>query len=182
MKPNILIVEDEPDLLKTLEFNLQSEGYQTQGVTRGEEALKKALNEPKPDLIVLDLMLPDISGLEVCKRIRNSDIGQDICILMLTAKGEEVDKVVGFELGADDYVVKPFSVRELVLRISAILKRNNKSEAITDEIEIGDLKIDISAHRVYIGNIEVVKRLQILELEKKININQKGITPIFNHK
>ena len=172
MKPNILIVEDEPDLLKTLEFNLQSEGYQTQGVTRGEEALKKALNEPKPDLIVLDLMLPDISGLEVCKRIRNSDIGQDICILMLTAKGEEVDKVVGFELGADDYVVKPFSVRELVLRISAILKRNNKSEAITDEIEIGDLKIDISAHRVYIGNIEV--DLNLIEFKLLLYLSERN--------
>ena len=119
----ILIVEDEKDLVRTLEYNLRQEGYRTRSALTGREALEQAAAKPVPDMILLDLMLPDISGLEVCKSLRADGSTQNIPILMLTAKGDEVDRIVGFEVGADDYVVKPFSVRELMLRIKAVLRR-----------------------------------------------------------
>lgn len=125
MANRILIVEDEIDLARTLEYSLQKDGYDTICAATGEEALQIALVEPYPDLVLLDLMLPDLSGLEVCRQIRSHPPTHEVSILILTAKGEEIDRVVGFEVGADDYVVKPFSVRELKLRIGAILRRCN---------------------------------------------------------
>jgi len=128
MSDLILIVEDEQDLVGTLEYNLEHEGFDTRSTEYGEEALELARGDPVPDLIVLDLMLPDISGTEVCRRIRENDATSEIPVLMLTARGEEVDRVVGFEAGADDYVVKPFSMRELILRIRAILRRGRPTD------------------------------------------------------
>ena len=125
----ILIVEDEQDLVSMLEYNLQREGYQTRSALTGSSALELANQEPTPDLVLLDLMLPDISGTEVCRTLRHSDKTKSIPILMCTAKGEEVDRVVGFEMGADDYVVKPYSVRELMLRIRAVLRRGTAEES-----------------------------------------------------
>ena len=154
MNNHILIVEDEEDLLNTLEYNFKKEGYKVTGVTSGKRAIEEALSKSKPDLLILDLMLPDISGLEVCKEIRNYPTNKDILILMLTAKGEEVDRIVGFELGADDYLVKPFSLRELSLRVNSLLKRSKPSLS-SEKVFLGDLEIDIAAHRVYLSNKEI---------------------------
>ena len=153
MNKHILIVEDEKDLLTTLEYNFQKEGYKTSGVTTGKEAIQAVRNK-KPDLLILDLMLPDISGLDVCKEIRNKSNNEDIFILMLTAKGEEVDRIVGFELGADDYLVKPFSLRELSLRVSSLLKRS-RPHSSNEKVTIGELEIDIAAHRILLTNKEI---------------------------
>ena len=153
MNKHILIVEDEKDLLTTLEYNFQKEGYKTSGVTSGKEAIQAVRNK-KPDLLILDLMLPDISGLDVCKEIRNKSNNEDIFILMLTAKGEEVDRIVGFELGADDYLVKPFSLRELSLRVSSLLKRS-RPHLSNEKVSIGELEIDIAAHRILLNNKEI---------------------------
>ena len=118
----ILVIEDEPDLAKILEYNLRQEKFAVEIGKNGEEGLTKA-RRGSPDLIVLDLMLPDLDGLEVCRRLKSDSKTKAIPVLMLTAKGNEMDRVVGFEVGADDYLTKPFSPRELVLRIRAILKR-----------------------------------------------------------
>ena len=153
MNKHILIVEDEKDLLATLEYNFKKEGYKTTGVTSGKEAIEAVRNK-KPDLLILDLMLPDISGLDVCKEIRNKSNNEDIYILMLTAKGEEVDRIVGFELGADDYLVKPFSLRELSLRVSSLLKRS-RPYLSNEKVSIGELEIDIAAHRILLRTKEI---------------------------
>src|SRR4051794_4834387 len=113
----ILVIEDEADIQQVVVWNLKQAGHQVLSADRGEEGLRLAWEKPPPDLIVLDLMLPDFSGTEVCKLLRKDKRSQSTPVLMLTARGEEIDRVVGFEVGADDYVVKPFSVRELVLRI-----------------------------------------------------------------
>ena len=153
MAKRILIVEDELDLRSTLEFKFKSEGYTVNAVSKGKEAIE-AIARKKPDLVLLDLMLPDMSGLDVCKTIRNSADSFDTAIIMLTAKGEEVDRVLGFELGADDYVVKPFSVRELALRVSTVLKRRDKQEE-TNNISLGDIEINLSSYRVFISKTEI---------------------------
>ena len=153
MAKRILIVEDELDLRSTLEFKFKSEGYSVNAVSKGKDAIE-AIARKKPDLVLLDLMLPDMSGLDVCKTIRNSTDSFDTAIIMLTAKGEEVDRVLGFELGADDYVVKPFSVRELALRVSTVLKRRDKQEE-TDNISLGDIEINLSSYRVFISQTEI---------------------------
>ncbi|MFO7818168.1 MAG: winged helix-turn-helix domain-containing protein [Thermodesulfobacteriota bacterium] len=136
----ILVIEDEPDICNLLVINLESEGFRTLQAHDGETGLRTAFDE-KPDLIILDLMLPGIDGLNVCKRLKADESMARIPILMLTARGEEVDRVVGFELGADDYVLKPFSVREVMLRIKAILKRNAGEQASTYWVFQG-LKVD----------------------------------------
>ena len=119
----VLVIEDEVDLATTLEYRLVADGFQARLAHSGAQGLAAATTEPLPDLVLLDLMLPDMSGNEVCKALEARRATRDIRVIMLTAKGEEIDRVVGFELGADDYVVKPFSVRELVLRIQAVLRR-----------------------------------------------------------
>ena len=151
----ILVIEDEADLAATVEYNLQQEGYQTRVALTGAAGIAAALQEPVPDVIVLDLMLPDISGTEVCRRLREQDRSRAIPIIMCTAKGSEIDRVVGFEVGADDYVVKPFSVRELMLRIRALLRRAQRSEAEPEVIQFGRLRIDHEAHRVWVDDAEV---------------------------
>ena len=118
MSALILIVEDESELAATLSYNLQREGYTTRIAENGREALAAAGREPLPELILLDLMLPDMSGTEICRQVRANPRTRDTAVIMVTAKGEEIDRVVGFEVGADDYVVKPFSVRELLLRVA----------------------------------------------------------------
>ena len=153
MTKHVLLVEDEPDLNETISFNLDSEGYEVASVFNGKDALK-AIEKKKPDLILLDLMLPDMSGLEICRELRSSKKTKKIPIMMVTAKGEEVDRIVGFELGADDYIVKPFSIREFMLRVSAMLKRtDNKSDA--DLITFDSLEIDLAAHRVKLDDKEI---------------------------
>jgi two-component system phosphate regulon response regulator PhoB len=152
----ILVIEDEEDLQRVLDYNLRQAGHEVLGVKRGDEGLRLA-REAKPDLVLLDLMLPDISGTEICKALKDTSGTRSIPVIMLTARGEEIDRVVGFELGADDYVVKPFSVRELLLRIQAILRRG-KNDAPGDEqamIEFGRLRIDREAHRIWVDEQEV---------------------------
>jgi two-component system phosphate regulon response regulator PhoB len=151
----ILIVEDEPDLVKTLEYNLQREGYQTRSALDGQTGMKRAALEPVPDLILLDLMLPDISGIEVCRRLKQADATKDVPVLMLTAKGEEIDRVVGFEVGADDYVVKPFSVRELLLRIKAILRRVHAEGGDEEPTVFGPIRLDPAAHQAWVDQEEI---------------------------
>ena len=165
MAKNILVVEDEPDLRTTLEFNLKSEGYKVKSAADGEAAINE-IRKKVPDLVLLDLMLPDMSGLEVCKNIRNESFSNQVSIIMLTAKGEEVDRVVGFELGADDYVVKPFSVRELMLRISSILKRGSETNTSKEQISIGDVEINLASHRVFISGLEIELTAKEFELLK----------------
>ena len=140
MAPLILIVDDERDLVATLEYNLQRDGYQTRTAYDGASALEAAQRRPLPDLVLLDLMLPDIQGTEVCRRMRSDDRLKHIPVVMLTAKGEEIDRVVGFELGADDYVVKPFSLRSLVARIEANVRRaRGKLGPVVHELRVGEL-------------------------------------------
>ena len=124
----VLVVEDEKDLREVLDYNLTKEGHRVQLVSTGAEGLRLA-RELQPELVLLDLMLPDMSGTEVCKTLKKEPATREIRVIMVTAKGEEIDRVVGFELGADDYVVKPFSVRELLLRVGAVLRRKDAPSA-----------------------------------------------------
>ncbi len=155
MSSLVLIVEDERDLLATLDYNLQREGYRTRKAATAKDAIALALEDPVPDAVLLDLMLPDMSGTEVCRALRHNERTKHVPVLMLTAKGEEIDRVVGFEVGADDYVVKPFSVRELLLRVRAILRRAQPS-AEAERIEIGKLRVDVAAHRTWVAEQEVM--------------------------
>ena len=154
MSKHILIVEDEKDLSDTLEYNFKNAGYKVSMSLEGNKAISLATGKNNPDLVILDLMLPDISGLDVCKEIRSNPVSKNTPILMLTAKGEEVDRILGFELGADDYLVKPFSLRELTLRVAALLKRNVPVES-DENIILGYLNIDLAAHRVFLETNEV---------------------------
>lgn len=144
--PNILIVEDEPNMRMGLKDNLEFEGYVVDFVDNGEDGLNKIL-ENKFDLVLLDVMLPKMSGFEVCKNVRQKK--NSAPIILLTAKGEEVDKVVGLELGADDYVTKPFSVRELLARIKAILRRSENSATTSENIKIGRLEIHFESYNAF---------------------------------
>lgn len=171
MSSLILIVEDERDLLSTLDYNLRREGYQTRCAATGREAIDMASERPLPDLILLDLMLPDIAGTEVCRTLRGLDHLKQVPVLMLTAKTDEIDRVVGFEVGADDYVSKPFSVRELTLRIRAILRRTHAPEAPSESLELGRLRIDVSAHRCYVDDQEIA--LTALEFKLLITLMQR---------
>ena len=156
-KDKILLVEDEPDLLQTLAFNFENEGYKVAKALDGKEAIKFLEDDDSISLVVLDLMLPDMSGLDICRRIRATDNLKDILVIMVTAKGEEVDRVVGFEVGADDYVVKPYSVRELLLRVGGMLKRSSKENQSNDKdlVEYEDLKIDNDKHKVYLSDEKI---------------------------
>lgn len=154
-KKKILIVEDEADILSLIEWHLQSEGYDTITARDGNKGLSIAVSE-HPDLILLDIMLPGMNGLEVCKSLKKNSKTAALPIVMLTAKGEEVDRIVGFELGADDYIVKPFSPRELILRIRAIFRRSEREMTEPSRIIYHDLKVDIESHRVLIGKEEII--------------------------
>ena len=156
-KDKILLVEDEPDLLQTLAFNFENEGYKVAKALDGKEAIKFLEDDDSISLVILDLMLPDMSGLDICRRIRATDNLKDILVIMVTAKGEEVDRVVGFEVGADDYVVKPYSVRELLLRVGGMLKRSSKENQSNDKdlVEYEDLKIDNNKHKVYLSDEKI---------------------------
>jgi two-component system phosphate regulon response regulator PhoB len=152
----ILIVEDEADLQQVLAYNLRQAGHDVLTASSGEAALAIIRQRP-PDLVVLDLMLPGVTGIEVCRVIKSDPSTRQVAVLILTAKGAEIDRVVGFELGADDYVVKPFSVRELALRVQAILRRGHDSAPSEGgrSVEFGKLRIDRDAHRVWVEDHEV---------------------------
>lgn len=150
----ILVVEDEKDLAELIAFNLEREGYQTTLAYDGLAGLDAA-GRVRPDLIILDLMLPGLLGTEVCKMLKGSGKTAGIPVLMLTAKGEEIDKVVGFEVGAEDYVVKPFSTRELLLRVKALLRRVAMSSTPDAVIKVGPVTIDSERHLVSVNGSEV---------------------------
>ena len=152
MKKTVLVVEDEPDLAQIVAYNLAREGYATLTAANGRDALSILESSPRPDLVLLDLMLPDMSGTEVCRTMRSQPETESIPVIMLTARGDEIDRVVGFEVGADDYVTKPFSVRELMLRTDASF---NTPETEPNE-QFGVLKIDRAAHRVFVEDEEIV--------------------------
>jgi two-component system phosphate regulon response regulator PhoB len=153
LKPHILVVEDEDSLATLLQYNLEKEGYDVAVGADGEEALL-LVDERLPDLIVLDWMLPKISGIEVCRRLRQRPETRNIPIIMLTARGEETDRIRGLDTGADDYVVKPFSMTELAARIRAVLRRLRPGLA-EDRVRRGDIVIDRVAHRVRRGPQEI---------------------------
>lgn len=158
MAAHLLIVDDEADLATTLAYNLEGQGYTTAVAATGAAALDLARGR-RPDLVLLDVMLPDISGLEVCRRLRQEGDLRGVPVLMLTARGEVIDRVLGFEVGADDYMVKPFSVRELLLRVQAILRRSAAptigAAAEPRVLQFGSLTLDVVAHRVTVDGAEV---------------------------
>lgn len=153
MAPKILIVEDEADLALMLRYNLEAEGFEVSAAASGDEAVE-AMHEGVPDLILLDWMLPGLSGIELCRRWRSRDETSRIPIIMITARGQEEERVRGLETGADDYVVKPFSVPELVARVQALLRRSSP-QLVTEVLKAGDLEIDRTSHRVRRGGREL---------------------------
>ena len=174
MSSHVLVIEDEPDIRKTIDYNLSKESFKVTQASSVEEG-EKALAANKIDVIILDLMLPDGSGLTLCRDIKSEPSTKHIPVIILTAKTEEVDRVVGFELGADDYVTKPFSVRELILRVKAILKRGVSTEKNTDDIEdsFGELTINYEEHQAYINGQEISLTALEFKLLKHL-INRKG--------
>ncbi len=175
--PTILIVEDELDLQQILAYNLEHAGYAVRVAGTGREALRLAQEEP-PQLVLLDLMLPDMPGTQICKQLKEDPRTQAVPVVMLTARGEESDRVLGFELGADDYVVKPFSVRELLLRTQAILRRH--AVPAEDVLAVRELRLDRAAHRVWAEEREIkltaleFRLLQLL-LEERGRVLTRGL-------
>lgn len=154
MAKKILVVDDEPDAVDLVQFNLKNAGYEVVTAADGAEALRMARNFC-PDLVLLDVMLPEIDGLEVCKMLRRDTATAGIPIIMLTAKAAEIDRVLGLELGADDYVTKPFSPRELMLRVKNLLQRRTPPEKVEEVMTFGSLVIDVPGHAVSVGGKDV---------------------------
>lgn len=169
----ILVVDDEEHIVELLKFNLENSGYKVITANNGNDAITLA-KENKPNLILLDLMIPGIDGLDVCKEIKKNNETNNIAIIMLTAKGEEFDKILGLELGADDYMTKPFSIRELLARVKAVLRRSsiNKVEKV-DKFESGHLCVDFERHEVKVNGVKVDMTLKEFEL-LEILIKNKG--------
>jgi len=155
VKENLLIIEDDPDIVELMQYNLEREGYRVMSAEDGEVGLREAAQR-KPDLVLLDLMLPGIDGLSVCRELKQAETTRQIPVIMVTAKGEETDVVTGLELGADDYVVKPFSPRELVARVRAVLRRGvSKEKGSGGRIDLGEVTLDSERYEVRV-NDEVV--------------------------
>lgn len=166
----ILVVDDEQSIRELLEFNLKKNGYETLTTADGREALQKAEGT---DLILLDLMLPEIDGIEVCRRLKTAAKTADIPIIMLTAKAEEVARIIGLEMGADDYVAKPFSMRELMARIKAVLRRSSSSDRNNSNVlVIGRLKIDFASYQVWLADASVPLTPKEFDLLKLLVTNQ----------
>jgi two-component system phosphate regulon response regulator PhoB len=154
MKEKILVIEDDEDILNLISYHLESQQFLVVKAQNGQEGIETAWREI-PDLIILDIMLPDIDGFEVCKKLKRYDQTMHIPVIMLTAKGEEIDRILGFELGADDYVVKPFSPRELVLRVKAILKRRESFSADQKVWQQDGIVFNTEAHTLTVDNEEI---------------------------
>ncbi|MDD5196766.1 MAG: response regulator transcription factor [Candidatus Omnitrophota bacterium] len=172
MMEKILIVEDEKDIVKMLEYNFKKEGFTPLSVTNGDDALDAAVRH-QPGLIILDLMLPGMNGLEVCKALKNERKTSGIPVIMLTAKAQESDKIVGLELGADDYVTKPFSPRELIARTKAVLRRVKEKDKLPEVFKAGDLTLDFSRISVMVKDKLVELTAKEFELLKTL-IGVKG--------
>ena len=165
---HILVIEDDPDIVELLRFNLERESYRVTSATTGAEGWSE-LQREQPDLVILDLMLPEISGFDLCRRLRRDARYQNLPVIMLTARSEEADVIAGIELGADDYITKPFSPRELVARVGAVLRRAGRAErrppaAVDETLQFGDLSIDPASHRVQRGGHD----LPVTNLEFKL--------------
>jgi two-component system phosphate regulon response regulator PhoB len=163
----ILVIDDEPDLRELVRVNLEQTGYRVETASSGREALQ-ALRRSPPDLVILDLMLPDLSGTELCRKIRSDSALSGIPVIMLTAKVAEVDRVVGFELGADDYVTKPFSPRELSLRVAAVLRRRFADTDATQVLEHAAIRLDVARHRCTVGGEEALLTTKEFELLREL--------------
>lgn len=169
MNPLVFIVDDEPDILKLVSLHLEKAGFKTRGFLSASE-LFESIAKNHPDLIILDLMLPDMDGLDVCKSIKNNQELASVPIIMLTARAEETDKIVGLEIGADDYVVKPFSPKELVARVKAVLRRQKKSGDFAPQIKVGRLlTIDPNRYSVLVENKEVELTSTEFKILKKLS-------------
>ena len=172
MTNKVFIVEDEPDLRDTLKYNFENEGFQVESFANGESFID-FIEKNKPNLVVLDLMLPGLSGLDVCRELRSKDKYDDISVIMLTAKSEEIDRIVGFELGADDYVTKPFSVRELILRVKVLLKKRADNPSDEQTLEFGPISMNLEAHDVSINGESILLTALEFKLLKHL-LKRKG--------
>ena len=153
-REKILVIEDEPDIAEVLQYNLEKEGFDVETARRGDTGFD-AVRRDNPDLILLDLMLPGIDGLELTRMLKRDPLTSRLPIVMLTARGEEVDRIVGLELGADDYISKPFSPREVVLRVKAVLRRFQQEESVVELIEVGGIELDVSGHQLRVRGKEM---------------------------
>lgn len=174
---SILIVEDDANIAKLVKYNFEKAGFRAAVTITGEEALE-FLSRQKVDLIILDIMLPKMDGFETCRRLKDDARLSSIPVMILTARGEEVDRVVGFELGAEDYVVKPFSPRELILRAKTILRRGQIKQVPKENLRSGDLEIDIPRHRVTVKAKEVILtpmefKLLVILLERRGRVQSR---------
>ena len=172
MTHKLFIVEDEPDLRDTLKYNFENEGFKVEAFSNGESFLD-ILQKNKPHLVILDLMLPGVSGLDVCRELRSNDNYAEIGVVMLTAKSEEVDRIVGFELGADDYVTKPFSVRELILRVKVLLKKRTDNSANEQILKYGPISMNLEAHDVSVYEQSIILTALEFKLLKHL-LKRKG--------
>ena len=172
MTHKLFIVEDEPDLRDTLIYNFENEGFKVKAFSSGESFLD-ILQKNKPNLVILDLMLPGLSGLDICRELRSNDNYAGIGVVMLTAKSEEVDRIVGFELGADDYVTKPFSVRELILRVKVLLKKRIDNSADEQILKYGPISMNLEAHDVSVYEQSIILTALEFKLLKHL-LKRKG--------
>jgi two-component system phosphate regulon response regulator PhoB len=186
MRPQLLITEDERDLLDTLYYNFKKENYDVYTASSGKEAIE-ILNRQSIDLAILDIMLPDMSGLDVCKHIKINRSESHTAVIILTAKGEEIDRILGFELGADDYVVKPFSIRELTLRVSSLFKRNENLNK-NNNIIFGDISINLDSHIVKISDRVIkltIKEFNLLHIliknKEKVMTRERLLNKVWNY-
>ena len=166
----ILIVDDEANIRQLVKYNLEKESYQVLEAEEGLQGIRLAKTE-KPDLMLLDLMLPQMDGLEVCRSLKGNPATAALPIIMLTAKSEEIDKVIGLELGADDYMTKPFSPRELVARVKAVLRRSQKEASLPGELSVGRLRFNFSRYEVYMGTAKLELTPKEYELLKMLATN-----------
>ena len=180
----ILLIEDEPDIAEVLQYNLQKEGFQVELANRGDAGLE-AVRRDSPDLILLDLMLPGLDGLEMTRLLKRDPATAHLPIVMLTARSEEVDRIVGLELGADDYISKPFSPREVVLRVKAVLRRlqpepaDHPEDTASETLQVGGIELDVSGHQLRLGGKEVPLtatefRLLRLLMERSGRVQTRG--------
>lgn len=175
MNEKVLIVDDEPNILELIEFNLKKDGYEVIRADTGEMAVT-LLEQEKPNIVLLDQMLPGIDGLGVLKKIRSNETYADMPVIMVTAKSEEIDKIIGLELGADDYITKPFSVRELSARVKAHLRRAKRADSsVPAELCYKELKIDSNNYKAYIGDTELKLTLKEFELLTMLLANKAQV-------
>ncbi|HEV8579439.1 MAG TPA: response regulator [Thermoanaerobaculia bacterium] len=177
-RERILLIEDEPDIAEVLQYNLEKEGFMVETARRGDTGLE-AIRREAPDLILLDLMLPGVDGLELTRMLKRDSATSRLPIVMLTARGEEVDRIVGLELGADDYISKPFSPREVVLRVKAVLRRLQHEEGVNDRLEVGGIQLDIAGHQLQVRGKETPLtatefRLLRLLMERNGRVQTRG--------